>query len=384
MPHELDLLSTLTLLVTFTPGDAMRQPSFLDREIKFSRLTPIDLEEGQTLGAMIAEETTRPWQYLDSLRNFTESDRLEVCVLVHPHDRPAVQPALRDFAQIQYRILDMDQVAANLGLKPPPLDATAEELIIHLSLLRRAQTHFAAPELRRFAMLRRARMVVGQVSVALLVASLAFGGWNVWRVLQSTEAEQRVSQQLSSLKRETEEITRALPSFGVGGSTMRDAVTFYNASMRGFPNMIDFLVPLSQVLRAHPEVRLTQVTWQATDDPKSTPKMQAMAPRVAPPVKSLARRPEGQAHLRAGGGAPGGRRGTPAEDKPPGGGRAGAPRRARPRPRQPPPRARQPAGFLGGFPAAGRPRPAADRKPPRSRRPGEHAARAQPADRARL
>ena len=59
-----------TLLVTFTPGDAMRQSYFRDREIKFSRLTPIDLEEGQSLGTMIAEETTRTWQYLDSLRHF--------------------------------------------------------------------------------------------------------------------------------------------------------------------------------------------------------------------------------------------------------------------------------------------------------------------------
>ena len=98
-----------------------------------------------------------------------------------------------------------------------------------------------------------------------------------------------MTQQLNALNRETEEITRALPSFGVGGSTMRDAVTFYNASMRGFPTMIEFLVPLSQVLRAHPEVRLTQVTWQATDDPKTMPKIQATAPRVPPPVKALAR-----------------------------------------------------------------------------------------------
>ena len=290
---ELDLHSAHTLLVTFTPGNAMRQTYFRNREIKFSRLTPIDLEEGQTLGSMISEETTRTWQYLDSLRNFAESDRLEVCVLVHAHDRPAVEPALRDFSQIQYRILDMDQVAANLGLKPPPLDSTAEEVMIHLSLLRRAQNHFATPELRRNAMLRSARIVVGQISVVVLAASLAWGGWNLWRVFQSTEADQKVTQQLNSFNRETEDITRSLPSFGVGGSTMRDAVTFYNASMRGFPTMVEFLVPLSQVLRAHPEVRLTQVTWQATDDPKATPKIQAMAPRVPPPVKALARAGEG-------------------------------------------------------------------------------------------
>ncbi|HEX7607343.1 MAG TPA: hypothetical protein VF348_11570, partial [Usitatibacter sp.] len=85
---ELDLLFPHALLVTFTPGDAIRQTYFRDREIKFSRLTPIDLEEGQTLGTMIAEETTRTWQYLDSLRHFSQDDRLEVCILLHKNDRP--------------------------------------------------------------------------------------------------------------------------------------------------------------------------------------------------------------------------------------------------------------------------------------------------------
>src|SRR5512140_153654 len=89
--EELDLIYPHTLLVTFTPGGAMRQTYFRDREIKFSRLTPIDPEEGQSLGTLISEETTRTWQYLDSLRHFAEDDRLEVCVMLHPSDRLLVQ-----------------------------------------------------------------------------------------------------------------------------------------------------------------------------------------------------------------------------------------------------------------------------------------------------
>jgi len=146
--EELDLLFAHAMLVTFTPGDAMRQSYFRDREIKFSRLTPIDLEEGQSLGTMIAEETTRTWQYLDSLRNFGTDDRLEVCILVHPNDRRLVEPELRDFAQLQYRVLDIEQVAQKLGLKPAPLDSTAEEVMVHLFLLRPAENHFAGEEVR--------------------------------------------------------------------------------------------------------------------------------------------------------------------------------------------------------------------------------------------
>ena len=289
MLEELDLLFPHTLLVTFTPGDAMRQTFFRDREIKFSRLTPIDLEEGQTLGTMIAEETTRTWQYLDSLRNFSEEDRLEVCILVHKNDRPQIESALRDFSQLQYRLIDIEQVAQKLGLKPPPLDSTAEEVLVHLFLMRKAANHFASPELRRHATQRSARLFVNQLAVGIVVASLAWGGWNISRVFQSSEADQRVAQQLASLNKEYEDIAKALPSFGVGGSTMRDAVTFYNGSIKGLPTLNDFLLPLSTVLRTHPEVRLTQLTWQVTDDPKVTPRVSVTPSREAPPVKAIAR-----------------------------------------------------------------------------------------------
>ena len=293
---ELDLTFPHTLLVTFTPGEAMRQTYFKDGEIKFSRLTPVDLEPGQSLGTMVAEETTRTWQYLDSLRHFGGDDRLEVCVLVHPNDRAVVQPELRDFAQIQYRVVDMEQASMKLGLKPAPLDSTAEEVLVHLFLMRPAGNHFAAPELRRFWSLRRARLAINQVSIAVLVAGVLWGGYNFARALQGTQAEQQVVRDIARLDREYDEITRAMPSFGVGGSTMRDVVAFYNSSIKAFPSLPEFLVPISRVLQGHPEIQLAQISWQATDDAKATPSMTLGAPRAAPPVRAI---PKGE-----GGGAP--------------------------------------------------------------------------------
>ena len=285
--EELDLVFAHTLLVTFTPGDAMRQSYFRDREIKFSRITPIDLEEGQNLGTMIAEETTRTWQYLDSLRNFAPEDRLEVCILVHPSDRRVIEPELRDFAQLQYKLLDIEQVAQKLGLKPAPLDSTAEEVMVHLFLLRRAENHFASEELRRYAILRRARITLGQVAGAIVAASLAWGGWMLAPALKASEVDQRVAQQVSALDREQNEIMKSLPSFGVGGSTMRDAVSFYNGAIRGFPTLASFLVPLSGAMREHPSMRLTQIAWQATDDAKAMPRLSRTQARESPPVRTV-------------------------------------------------------------------------------------------------
>ena len=287
--EELDLNFPHTLLVTFTPGDAMRQSYFREREIKFSRITPIDLEEGQSLGTLVAEETTRTWQYLDSLRHFGTDDRLEVCILVHASDRRQVEPELRDFAQLQYRILDIDQVATKLGLKPPPLDSTSEEVMIHTFLLRRTENHFASPEMRRFADLRRARMMLNQAAAAVLVASVAWAGWTFAQVYQSSEMDQRTAQQMSALDREHDQIIKSMPSFGVGGSTMRDAVAFYNGAIRSFPSLPAFVTPISGVMESHPTVRLTQIAWVATDDPKAMPKIARTQPKDTPPVTAVAK-----------------------------------------------------------------------------------------------
>ena len=285
--EELDLVFPHTLLVTFTPGEAMRQTYFKDNEIKFSRLTPVDLEPGQTLGMMVAEETTRTWQYLDSLRHFGAQDRLEVCVMVHPNDRPAVQPELRDFAQIQYRVIDMEQASMKLALKPAPLDSTAEEVLVHLFLMRPAGNHFAAPEQRKWATLRRARLALNQASIVVLAAGMAWGGYNLMNALDKTEGDQGIARQIAAFNREYDDITRAMPSFGVGGSTMRDAVAFYNSSIRGFPSLPRFLEPISQVLRDRPDVRLTQVAWQVTDDPKAIPQLTPAPLRHAPSVRAV-------------------------------------------------------------------------------------------------
>lgn len=285
---ELDLVFPHTLLVTFTPGGALRQTYFRDREIRFSRLTPVDLEQGQTLGRMIAEETTRTWQYLDSLRNFSSDDRLEVCVLVHPKDRPELQQHLRDFAQIQYRLLDIEIVATKLGLKPAPLDSTAEEVFVHLFLMHPMGNHFASAEQMRHSARRRARIALHQAAAGVLAASLVWGGWNLVRVLRTSEADDLVARQLQALNREYDEITRSLPSAGVGGSTMRDAVAFYNGSIRTFPSFPDFLVPISGALQAHPQVRLMQVAWVASEDAKAMPLLPGKG-IPGTPVKSISR-----------------------------------------------------------------------------------------------
>ena len=285
--EALDLARAHTLLVHLSPGGELRQTYFRDGELRFTRLIPMDHEEGRSLGSLLAEETTRTWQYLDNLRSFAADDRLEVAVLAHPRDHPQIAPALTGFAQIAYRILDTDQVAAKIGLAPPPAGSSAEEILVHLFGRRPIENHFASSEMRRYWTLGKARNAITAASALVLATGLAVGGMNLAAILDTAEADQKTEREVAALNREYDQVTRSLPSFGVGGAAMRDAVTFYATFIRGFPSLAGFLVPLSEVLASHPSVRLAQVAWHATDDPKATPPMTVQPQRAPPPVKAM-------------------------------------------------------------------------------------------------
>ena len=284
--EALDLVHPHALLVHFSPGGALRQTYFRGGELKFTRLTPLDHEDERPLGAMVADETTRTWQYLDNLRSFANAERLEVIVLAHADDRAAIEPALTGFEQIAYHLLDLGEVAARVGLKSPPPGSSAERILARLQETRRGENHFATPEMQRYWRFRQARNFINASSIAVLGVGIVATILNLHGIFKAADEDQRTAREIQALNREYDSITRALPATGVGGAAMRDAVSFYTAFIRGFPSLHEFLVPLSGVLEAHPRVRLTQIAWEATDDPRATPALAAQPPRAPPPVKS--------------------------------------------------------------------------------------------------
>lgn len=286
--EDLQLVFPHALLVTFTPGNAVRQTYFFNKEIRFSRLSPLVLEPGDSLGGFLAGETARTWQYLDSLRSFGADDHLEVCLVAHQRDRPAIEPMLRDSEQLHYRMIDIEQAAAKIGMKPAPATSSAETILAHLFLRRSVRNHYAPPELRRFAVLRRTRFAILTAAAAVFAAGLAYGGWNLSFAIQSREKIRQNEEQAATLDREREGLLRSIPSEGAAGQTMRDSVAFYSGPLRSYPTVRSFLLPISTVLDRYPGIRLSQIQWQTADDDKVTPALVPMAPRSAPPLKAVA------------------------------------------------------------------------------------------------
>ena len=204
---------------------------------------------------MIAEETTRTWQYLDSLRHFgarRPPRGVRAAAPERPRGRGAGAARLRadPVPPARHRAgrgqAGPEAPAARLerrGGVRPPLPACAGCRTTSPRPSCAATTRCAA----RASPSRALRRACSR-------RALAWGGWNaVARLRHGARPTSALSQQMNALNREYDEITRSLPSFGVGGSTMRDAVTFYNGSIRGLPDDHAIsLVPISGVLGRYP------------------------------------------------------------------------------------------------------------------------------------
>ena len=267
-----------TLLVTIVPDFGLRQTYFQNKQIKFSRLTPIIFDEGQPAGELIAAETSRTWQYLDSLRFFASGETLEVSILVHARDRQMVTEAIRSYPLIQYRFLDIDEVAAKLKLKPAPVSSYAEELLVHLYAQARIDNHFAAPEQRRFSLYKRARFGLFALTAGILAACTVAAMFNLYEASRiSTEIDLRTAT-MKPLQIEYRAVVNEIGKQTAASETVRDASGFFKQYMRPSPaSPGDFLRAFSQALTEFPNIQLLQLVWAPVADANTTPVYTASA-----------------------------------------------------------------------------------------------------------
>ncbi len=289
----LDVFFAHTLLVSLVSDNGLRQTYFQNKQIKFSRLTRIDEESEISFGQQIADETSRTWQYLDSLRYFTPDEALEVCMLIHAKDRKAVTDAIRNYPLLKYRILDTEEVAAKIGLKSVPSTSHAEEIFVHLFAKESIQNQYAAPEQMRTAKMRKVGLGLYALTACFLTVGLAWAGYNLFQANTIDNQIEKLARQAKELNARYSAITGQAQNAQIYSDTSRDTVALYNGLMQPVPAPAAFLREISTALNGFPDIRLSQIIWQTHDDPKANPPFSPTSPKGEPSVKSDYRPPEG-------------------------------------------------------------------------------------------
>jgi hypothetical protein len=264
---ELDIFFPHTMLVTIIPDFGLRQTYFRDKQVKFSRLTPIIYDESRSVGQLIAAETSRTWQYLDSLRYFAEADSLEVCMLAHERDRTMMQEAIRSYPMLRYRFLDINEVATKLKVEPAPTSSHAEEILCHLYSRGSLENHFAAAPDTRFASFRRARIALFGATAVVLAAGAAGAAFNLYHATQISQEIDLRSRRESALQSEYQSVINSMRAQKSATDTVRDTSTFFNSQIRPAPAAPGRMFnEIARVMDVFPSVRINQILWATNND----------------------------------------------------------------------------------------------------------------------
>jgi hypothetical protein len=181
-----------------------------------------------------------------------------------------IAEAVRSYPLHKYRFLDITEVAKKVGLKSAPQSSHAEELLVHCYAQASLLNHFAEPQVRRFAVFRRAQLFLVGVTVTALALGVAGTAFHFDRASQvSARIDARERSALAALS-ESQNILNLMREQKLASDLVRDSSLFYQRQMRTAPAAPGALLrEVSTILGEFPRVRLLQIDWLASDDDKA-------------------------------------------------------------------------------------------------------------------
>ncbi|MBA2690526.1 MAG: hypothetical protein H0U63_06970 [Burkholderiales bacterium] len=259
------------LLVSVETGGGLRQSYFNRGGIKFSRLTPVSEIGRAELPDFIADEVSKTWQYLDSLRYFTRAEALGVFILAHPADHAGILASRPPITQLQYNAVSIRDAARRIGLEDNLTDSDATPIFIHLLGKGPPRGQFATHEETHGMRVWKSRTGLYAASALLVLSSVAWSGFTAYRSASLERQIEHIETQAKVAAQQHQAAVKELPSSSLSPAVMRDSVTLYDALTHSSPSPTRTLFALSQVLEGFPDIRIDQIAWVLSNDPNATP-----------------------------------------------------------------------------------------------------------------
>ena len=231
------------LLLSWEKDAGLRQSYFLNKRLRFSRLTPI--KPNNSFADAIAEESARTQQYLQSLSLTPQGQLLNVHIICHARDKPQLDAQLVGNHNLQYAFLDLQQLGKQIKSKYVFADSNAAPLFLHLLATQPPRGNYASSAHTHFYKLwQTQRGLFGLAAVTALSCI-------VWATLSFIEGSgineeiDGIQFQTSRMIRETQQITQTFPVADgrtASASDMKTAVIL-------FRNLQNYSVAPEQILK---------------------------------------------------------------------------------------------------------------------------------------
>jgi hypothetical protein len=267
IPLIKDIDSDHLLLLSWEKDAGLRQSYFLNKRLRFSRLTPIS--NNASFADVITAETARTQQYLQSLSLTPQGQLLDVHILCHASDRARLDAKLSSNHKLQYAYVDLQQLGKHLKAHDVYSDSDATPLFLHLLATQPPRASYATSSHTHYYRLWQAQrglfgLAAASVFICLLWSALVF--MQGYGIQDETE---EVKSQLSAVMRETQKTSQPVPNglhinngSTISASDMKSAVTLLRKLQSTSATPEQILKGLAATLDKFTRIQTKNIGWQ--------------------------------------------------------------------------------------------------------------------------
>lgn len=259
-PLVKNISSGCLLLLSWEKNAGLRQTYFAQKQLRFSRLTPIN--DGNSFGAAIRTEASRTQQYLKNLSLLPPGHELNVTIICHASDRGELAANLIDDSDMHYVYLDIQELGRRIGSKTLYIDSDATPLFMYLLATQPPRNHYAPAEHTHFLKLLQLRRYLFGISAAVLTVGLLWSSSNVMEYLVLKDESRSLRLQSIRLSQQTRQIIRNFPVTQASATDMKTAVILSRNLDSIFQPPQIILDDLAKTLDIFPAIRIDKLSWQ--------------------------------------------------------------------------------------------------------------------------
>jgi hypothetical protein len=247
-------------LLSWEKNAGLRQSYFLNKRLRFSRLTP--LNPGSSFGDAIATEAARTHQYLHSLSLTPPGEMLKVHIICHADDKSVLNTVAE---RRQHAVLLPGHSGTGARqARDSFADSDATALFLHLLAAKPPRSQYASSVHTHYYLLWQIRHLLFGMAALTAFVCLAWSALliNEGRTLEAESAP--ISTQISRMHNETQQILQSFPNTSVPAADMKSAVTLLRQLHNYSARPQELLDGLASALDHFPRIRTRQISWKTS------------------------------------------------------------------------------------------------------------------------
>jgi hypothetical protein len=262
LPLLKDINSDHVLLLSWEKHAGLRQTYFNQKRLHFSRLTPIG--SNNSFSESVAAETPRTQQYLKSLSLPPPGEMLDVYVICHADDKPAIESRLQSTPELHFSYLDIQTLGKSLKAKTNYPDSDATQLFLHLLAVHPPKSHYANSAHTHFYLLWQLRWMLFGLALAVAIFGIIWSGVSLLQGQDFASETAPLLNQANQLTRQAEETKQKFPATTVPAADMKTAVALTRKLGNYSPLPEEILSGLSYSLDQFTRIQPTKISWKTS------------------------------------------------------------------------------------------------------------------------